>query len=210
MKRVVIVLSLLLTLAISGFGQNVGEEQVRATFDGYKTAIVNGKGEEAIRYIDSKTMMYYNHLLDLIKNADFAKLNRLPITDKILILSIRHRLSREKILSFDGRKLLAYSITSKMAGKSDVSGLNIGNVTIVGNFAKGEVEFGGRKTEYSLHFYNEEGQWKMNQTSLLYMPQNILKKMAVDSGKSENDFIFMLLKGLTGKTPGKDIWQPIG
>jgi hypothetical protein len=210
MKRTVAVLSLLLTLAISVFGQNVGEEQVRATFDGYKTAIANGKGEEAIRYIDSKTVMYYNHLLDLIKNADFVKLDKLPITDKILILSIRHRLSREKILSFDGRKLLAYSITSKMAGKSDVGGLNIGDVTIDGNFAKGQIEVGGIKSTYYLHFYNEEGKWKMNQTSLLYMPQSILKKMAADSGKSENDFIFMLLKALTGKTPDKDIWQPIG
>lgn len=210
MKRVVAVLSLLLTLVISGFGQNVGKEQVRATFDGYKTAIISNKGEEAARYIDSKTVMYYGHLLDLIKNADFVKLDKLPITDKILVLSIRHQVSKEKILSFDARNFLIYSITSKMAGKSDVGSLNIGDVTIDGNFAKGQIEVGGIKSTYYLYFYNEEGQWKMNQTSLLYMPQNILKKMAVDSGKSENDFIFMLLQGLTGKTPGKDIWQPIG
>ena len=56
MKRTVIVLTLFFALTINVSGQNSEEKLVRKAFDSYKTSILNDKGEEAVKYVDKRTI----------------------------------------------------------------------------------------------------------------------------------------------------------
>ena len=96
-----------------------------------------------------------------------------------------------------------------MVGKNSVANNSIGEVTIDGNFAKGQFVVNGQKAPFYLHFYKEEQQWKMDLTSLFTVSTSAFKKMADDSGQNENEYLFDLLEIITGKKPGPGIWQPI-
>ncbi|HZI53544.1 MAG TPA: hypothetical protein VFD56_07575 [Chitinophagaceae bacterium] len=209
MKKILPVLTFFFALTISAFGQKNEEELVRKAFDSYKSAILNDKGEEAVKFVDSRTIKYYTNVVDLVKNADSSKVETLSILDKLMVFSIRHRTSKEDILSFDGKTLLIYAIKSGMVGKNSVANNSIGEVTIDGNFAKGQFVVNGQKAPFYLHFYKEEQQWKMDLTSLFTVSTSAFKKMADDSGQNENEYLFDLLEIITGKKPGPGIWQPI-
>ena len=125
------VLSVLLLLAAQFvYGQKNEIEKVRKSFENYQKAILNENGEEAVKYVDSVTVKYYADMLHLVRTADSAQVETLSILDKLMVFSIRHRTSRENIISFDGKSLLVYAIKSGMIGKNSVSKSLIGEVTI--------------------------------------------------------------------------------
>jgi len=209
MRKTLTILTLLPALINVAFGQKGEQDLVRKAFDSYKSAILNDNGDVAVKFVDSRTIKYYNGIVDLVKNADSAKVETLSILDKLIVFTIRHRTSKEDILSFDGKSLLIYAIKSGMVGKNSVVNNSIGDVTIDGNFAKGQFVVSGQKAPFNLHFYKEDQQWKIDLTSLFSVSTIAFKKMADDSGQNENDYLFGLLEMITGTKPGPGIWQPI-
>lgn len=202
------ILFLLLTGHVS-YGQKSQEKLVKKSFDNYKSAILNDNGEEAVMYVDSRTIKYYNDILELVKTGDSAKVETLSILDKLMVFLIRHRTSKNDIMSFDGKSLLVYAVNNGMVGKNSVANNSIGDVIIESNFAKGQFIANGQKAPFFFHFYKEEGQWKIDLTSIFSVTITAFKKMADESGENQNDYLFSLLEMITGKKPGTDIWQPI-
>jgi hypothetical protein len=194
-------------LTISAFGQESDEELVRKSFDSYSKSLVDNNGEDVIKFVDSRTIKYYSDILDLVKNADSTKVEALSLIDKMMVLTIRHRVSKEDILSFNGEKLLIYAIKSGMIDKGGAANISIGKVTIDNDFAKAQLISYGQESPYFLHFY-KEGQWKFDLTSTFSIAIPVLQKMADEFGGSDK-FILVALKQLTGKSPGHDIWHPI-
>lgn len=208
MKQTLLALTFFLTWTIT-YGQKKEEKLVRQSFDNYKSAILNDKGEEAVKYVDSRTIKYYSDILDLVKTADSTKVETLSILDKLMVFSIRHRTSKEEILSFDGKSLLVYAIKNGMVGKNSVANNSIGDVTIDNSFAKGQFIANGQKIPFDFHFYKEENQWKIDITSLFTISTAVFKKMADDSGQNENEYLFSLLEMITRNKPNSEIWKPI-
>lgn len=199
--------SLLLFPAV--YGQSSEEALVKEAFNHYKSSILNEKGEEAVKYVNSKTIAYYDEILRKVKNADSAEVNALSVLDKLMIFSVRHRTSRTDILSFDGKALLVYAIKSGMVGKSSVINLSVGEIKTDGNYANGVVVTNGKATPLSFGFTKENGQWKIDLTSILPASAAAFEAMVKDSGQEENEFFFSILNILTGKTPGPEIWKPV-
>jgi len=209
MKKTLNILTLLLSVTIACYGQKSDQRLVKQTFNSYKSAILNDKGDEAIKFVDSRTIKYYSDILELVKNADSAKVNSLSLLDKLLVFTIRHLISKEDILSFSGKGLLVYSIKSGMVGKNSVANNSIGNVTINNDFAKGQLITNGQEDPFYYHFYKEGGQWKIDLTSIISNSTLAFKKMVEESGQSENEYLFYLLEISTGKKPGQEIWVKV-
>jgi hypothetical protein len=209
MTKTINILVLLLFLTTSCNGRKKEEKLVREAFDNYKSAILNDKGEEAVKFVDSRTIKYYSDILELVKNADSTQVTSLSLLDKLTVFSIRHRTPKEDILSFDGKGLLVYAIKSGMVGKNSVANNSIGEITIDNNFAKGQFIANGQKAPFYFHFYKEEGQWKIDLTSIFSVSTMAFKKMVDDSGQNENEYLFSLLEMLTGKKPGQEIWDKV-
>jgi hypothetical protein len=200
-------LVLLLILTIPCRGQRTEHRLVKQAFENYKSAILNDKGEEAVKYVDSRTIKYYDDIVYLVKNADSTKVNSLSIMEKLMIFSVRHRASRKDIILFDGKGLLVYAIKSGMVGKNSVANNAIGEVTMDNDFAKGQFIANGQKAPFYFHFYKESGQWKIDLTSIFSVSNTAIEKLVQDSGQGENEFLFSLLEKMTGRRPGPEIWQ---
>jgi hypothetical protein len=190
------------------YGQKSEENQVKKSFENYRTSIINDKGEEAVKHVDSRTIKYYSDILELVQTGDSAKIETLSILDKLMVFSIRHRTSKEDIFSFDGNKLLVYAIKSGMVGKNSVANISIGDVIIEKDFAKGQFLTNGQKAPFYFHFYKEAEQWKVDITSLFPVSTMAFKKMADESGENHNEYLFSLLEMITGTKPGAEIWAP--
>lgn len=211
MKKTIKVIGVFILL-LSGHwanGQKNEEDLVKKSFQSYKQAILNDKGEEAVKYVDSRTIKYYSEILDLVKTADSTKVETLSILDRLMIFVIRFRTSKEEVLSFDGNSLLIYAIKSGMVGKNSVAANSIGEVSIEKDFAKGQLLVNGQKAPFYFHFYKENEQWKVDLTSIFPISTKALKKMAEDSEQDENEYLFSLLEMITGNQPGKEVWEPI-
>lgn len=212
MKTFISALStILLSLLFTGsmYAQDDEEKVVRDAFDGYKSNILNDKGKEAAKYVDSRTIAYYNDIAQKCRTADSASVRALNIMDKLMVFSIRHRAEASDIKSFDGTGLLVYAINSGMVGKSSVVNNSIGEVTIEKDFAKGQLVVSGTETPIYFHFYQEGGDWKVDLTSIFEMSTMAFDQMVKGSGQDENEFLFSVLEQLTGRAPDNGIWHPV-
>ncbi len=209
MKKVVGLLLMAMIVVSSSFGQKKEEKQVRKTFENYKSAILNDTGVEAAEYVDRRTIDYYTCILELSKIADSATVNNLSIMDKLMVFSVRHRVPKDLILSFDGKDFFVYAIKSGMVGKNSVSNNAIGDVEINGDFAKGQFLYLGEAVPFYWHFYKEQEKWKVDLTSIFEISIVAFDKLVEESGEEENAYLFSLLEMLTGKVVENDIWQTI-
>ena len=151
MKKLSLIVGFYL-FSIIAFSQESNHDQIVNSFNSYKEAILNNNGEEAIKYIDSRTIKYYSDILETTKKADSAAVVGLGVLDKLMVLSIRHRTSKADILSFDGKALLLYAIKEGMVGKNSVASNTIGETTVNEEFAKAEFIFNGQKTPFFFTF----------------------------------------------------------
>lgn len=185
------------------------EDLVKEAFNNYKSSILNDKGKDAVNYVDTNTIKYYEKILELVKNANHKEISSLSLLDKVMVVLIRHTISKEDILSFDGRKLLIYAIENGMVGKDSVMNNSIGKVSVDQNFAKGEMLVNGKKSSVYSHFYKENGVWKVDLTSIFDVSNMAFKKMVEESGETEDDFIFLIIESSSGKKPNSNIWEPL-
>lgn len=190
-------------------GQSPDQKLVKQCFNNYKSAILNDKGTEAVKFVDSRTIQYYGDILDLVKNADSAAVDSLNIMDKLMVFMIRLKTSREELLSFNGESLFAYAVNSGLVGKNSVSNNTVGAVTINKNFAKAQFVMDGKSQPIYFHFYKEKAQWKIDLTSLFPMANAAFQNMADESGQGTNEYLLSLLEILNGKKPGSQVWQPV-
>jgi hypothetical protein len=209
MIKTFIILVLFLFLSLAGYGQLKEEKLVRQAFDKYRSAILNDKGDEAVKFVDSRTIKYFGNVLELVNNADSIQVESLSVLDKLMVLTIRHSTPKDIILSLDGKGLLVYAVKSGMVGKNSVANNSIGEITIDNYFAKGQILVSGQKTPYYFHFYNEDTQWKVDITSIFPISNSAIKKMVDESGHSENEYLFSLMEVIDGKKPGKVIWEKV-
>jgi hypothetical protein len=206
MKNIILVL----LLCWSGFciAQTDEPAAVRTSFNNYKNAILNDKGEEAVLYVNEKTITYYGEMLEKVKTSDSTEVEALNLLDKLMVFVIRHRTSKQDIMSFDGKSLLVYAIKNGMVGKGSVMNNSIGDVKVDGTFAKGAFVSNGQVTPLFFDFNKENNKWKVDLTSVLPASTMAFQKMVDDSGKTENEFLFSILEMLTGRKPGAEIWVP--
>ncbi|MBK8491067.1 MAG: hypothetical protein IPL49_09290 [Saprospirales bacterium] len=189
--------------------QKAEKEKISALFEKYNEALLQDNGEEAVNYVDSRTLKYYSEALEKVIHADRAAIEAMSFLDKLMVLIIRHKATREEILSFTGRSLFVYAVDEGMAGKNSIPNNSLGRIKVVGDFANARALSRGRRTPVHYHFYKEDGEWKIDLTSVFPVSGLAFKKLVEKSGQEENAFLFMLLEMVTGKKPGEEIWEKI-
>src|SRR6266542_1557343 len=197
-------------LIISCNGQTKDDaKDIKDCFAGYKSSILENKGDEAIKWVDKNTLNYYGKMLQLAISADSKTVSNLGILDKMTVLTVRHRIPKEEVLKMKGNSFFTYAINSGMVGKNSVMTLEIGDIEISGNLAKGQLVVNGQKAPLYFQFNKENDKWKIDITSIF--PASIigLKQVIKNNGLTENEFILNALRGLTGKEADVSIWKPL-
>jgi hypothetical protein len=209
MKSLILVFLLSLIIVNPLQSQKKEEKRVRKSHKKYTDAILNDQGAEAVKYVDSRTVTYYSDILNTTLHADSTTIEGLGILDKMMVLLMRHKMSADELLSFDGKSLLIHAVNLGMVGKSGASKIKIGKVTIKGNFASAEIISGGKVLPYSYDFYKEGKTWKIDLTSSFPAVSVAFKQVAQSTEMSENEFIFEIMELASAKKVSQDVWNKI-
>jgi hypothetical protein len=189
---------------------NSREKQlVSEAFEKYKNSVLNDKGEEAVNYVDNKTLEHYQHILDLVKAADSLELEKSTLLDKFFVIAIRHTTEKEILLKMTGKDLFVHAINKGMVGKESVVNATIGDVEISKDFAVGEFQSGGKNTGVKMHFHKQSNVWKVDLTSLFSFSNIAFEKMIKETGMSENVFLLRVLEEVYEKEADASVWNAI-
>jgi len=183
-------------------------KKVIECYEAYNKAIINGDGEEAIKYLDSRTIDYYAMLLKKALYAEKETLLRESFLNRLMIVQIRHMIPLEKVKNMNAKALLIYAINNEWIGKEHVVGVKVRNVRIEENFAVADSYKDNIKMN-KLSFYYEKEQWRFNLTSLVTIIGPVFKKQIKETGLSENEFILFAVEALSGKSVSEDVYIPL-
>jgi hypothetical protein len=209
MKNKIIICTVALLCSSIAFCQKKVEKQIRKTFDGYKTAILQEQGVVALNFIDSTTIAYYGQVLEHILTTDSAGISQLPMIDRYTVLMIRHTMTAKQLKTMDGKSFFVQCIINGMVGKNSVAKNEIGKISINGNEAKGQLVIDKEELPYYFEFVKETTKWKINLTSLFPLAEQAFSAMLENSGKSDPDFMQDIIQLVSGQPVNPVIWHTL-
>ncbi len=184
-------------------------EHPSEAFDGYKSAILAQDGEIAVQRVTKSTIQEYEDYLTWAKTYGREELNKLSFINRFQVIIIKHRVPKERILEMSGEEIFAHAVNNDWIGKSGVIPMKADNYEISGNRAISDAIISGQKLPYKFQYINENGVWKFDLTIIMKASNEPLRQAAVNSGLTENEFIFKLVETVSGKKVSEEIWEPI-
>ncbi len=198
---------LLVACGDSGPKDDVGD--VRTCYENYFDALRRADGPTAAQLVDTRTAVYYTSMLELARNADSAQVAGLDMMDKLTVLGMRMRGSPEQLRGMDGRDAIALAVDAGMMGSNGIEGLELGAVTVEGDKARAPLTMHGFPTPAVFEFHREQGEWRIDLTSLFNISRMAFGQMAGGAGKSEQELIHELLEQTAGMPVPQDVWHPM-
>lgn len=212
MNRSLILIVLLgLFFSTAGVAQNKkAQKLVHKSFAKYTKAIITEDGEEAVKYLDKNTILYYKDLLDLTIHADSVTLRNLDFLQRLAILSLRHNAPSELIVEMDAKALIVYSVNNGLLSKNSAKVTSLGSVYVKGDQAKAKMVVDGQELPFHVIFNKEtDGAWRMDITSIFAAANWSFSKLLEGAEMDEDEIVETALKMMTGTKPAATIWQPI-
>lgn len=213
MKKLLLVL--LSFLSFTGFAQTSKDkdiEAVRKTFQNFRTAVLNKDGALAVKQLDSTTLKYYGHILELTWYADHEIIDTLNAFDRMAVLNLRHRVSRDRLLQLkDAKELIKLNIDSGYISENSVKNFELGNIDLKSkeDFAIGQAKVDGKDIDLTFKFIRENNIWKLQLTEMLKMARKGIEQDIKKRQKSENEYIWTYLILETGRNVAPDIIEPL-
>ena len=182
---------------------------VRGTFEAYRRAVLEADGEAALAAIDRNTIEYYGRMLDLARRGDEPTVRGLSLIDKILVLSLRHRLPREVVLAATPESIFIRAVEEGWIGKEGVVRTELGTIRVRDATATAAVLSRGKETPLSFAFHKEAGAWKLDLTSVMSMVEAPLKRMLEGIAPTEDEAVVILLESASGTKVTEQVWKPL-
>lgn len=193
-------------------------EAVRLVFEAYKRALLEGDGQAAAALVDASTLSYFGAIKDLAMSGSEEEVKARAFVDRLLIVTMRHELEVETLESMDLEGLLRHAIESGWIAKASIRRLDIGEITIDGDTARGVAKTAGAipapaepgAEPLSYAFIREDGVWKFGFSSLVASLNKVITDFAQQMGANEDDLIFTLVQALSGRQVLPEIWSAPG
>jgi len=180
---------------------------VRRAYTGIQRVLADKAYERLPALVDRATIDTYDSLRHDALWASRAEVQRKPVVDRILILSMRYRLGQQ-LHQMTGRDVLAEGVEPPVALFTVLQQTDLDNVTISGANAVVTTKFRGKRSFWSaFHFHKEGDQWKLD---LLTLTRDLEPYMTTWFRVATDADIEAYVAGTSGLKPGPQIWQPLG
>lgn len=219
MKKIISTTFFLLATTISVFAQEAEEPKIDVekakkeivnVFTTYKNAIVKNDVKTAVLQLDKSSFNYYDEILNTSLRADEAQINQLELLDRLMVLSVKHRVPKDKLITMDGKDLLIYALENDIINNNRVETMGIGDIDVNGDIAYGQFLQNNQNIALYLGFSFDQSQWRLDITSLAEPTGFAIRKLVEMQNKTENEVIIMMIESSTpGQKVSKDIWKPI-
>lgn len=186
------------------------KKEIVNVFNTYKNAVLKSDTKTAILQLDKSSFKYYEDILNTSLRADEAQIKTLDVLDRLMVLSVKHRVPKEELVKMTGRDLLIYALDKDIINNNRVENMGIGDIDVNGPIAYGQFLQNDQNIALYVGFSYDQSQWRLDVTSLAEPTGFAIKKLAKLQNKSENDVIIIMVESATpGQKVSKDIWKPI-
>ncbi len=171
------------------------EEDIRATFENYRLALLAEDGEKAWDVIDFQTRKIYEKYADQSLTLSQTELNSVDFISKITVLRLRLELKKKQLQEMNGEELFIYAIQKGMISKASAQRIKLEKITMNGNEAQAYLATAPSIPVF--FFVNESGSWKLALSKSFNLANEAMAKVIEASGMSEQEYIEFLLKGVS-------------
>lgn len=184
-------------------------DEVKESFQTYRSAIIEADGEAAAEVVTQSSRDYFRSLADQALTLDRAGLHELHLTDRLYALLLRHDLDRQTLQSMTGGEVVSYAVDEGWIGRSGASQLRLGHYEIDGDRASGVIlQPDGMQSTFKMEFVKEGGRWLLDLVALMNLTRTAFEYAVRQSGISEDEFVLLMLEQGTGRKAGPEIWSP--
>jgi len=197
-------------LSLLAQGSEPEEGLIRRAFLTYKEAILQQQGPSALSLVNRATVQYYARMRTLALEGQEKEVRQLTPMNKIMVLSLRHRVPLGDLRKMSPEEVFAYAVDQGWIGKNSVLDSDIGRLQVFGNDASAEYVKSGKPTPLKYRFTKEDGKWKVDLTALMPVADQAMSMLIKTKGLDEDTFITGLMESVSGKKVVPSIWQPPG
>jgi hypothetical protein len=184
------------------------ESMIKRSFNDFKNAVTNGRGEEAALLVDSETLEWFDEagtvaLFSGKKEIDEAGLD---LMQKISILRLRADLNKAALESLNGADIFAHFVNKKWL---DTDLLNAADLNVL-RVLKNEAFFGVIDEPEIFDFFPfiwENNQWKFVYWKSFPLNVALLEEDLAASGLTEDQFLLEYLKLTSHPNVTNAVWD---
>lgn len=194
-------------LASYGVSADDVVSEIRNSFDSYRQALTNNSGVQASSVISQKTLNYYQTLRDSALKDSKEEVRQLPILMKMTVLMYRIRLKPSELQSMNGKKLFIHSVNNGWISQNSVNNVELGQIEVKDDSASANVVSGGKQRNLQFDFHRENGEWKIDLTSMMDVMDKGLQALAKSRQMTEDEVAMFLVERATGKKVTQRTWD---
>jgi hypothetical protein len=207
-KQYLGLLALATVLTAPAHAQTREQDEVKAAFESYKTAIMNDSGQEAAVLLSASTAAYFEQMRDLALYGSKEEIRRQSTINLMHVLTMRHRVPAERLAEMSGVTLLTFAIDQGWVGKNSVAALKVHRVYIAGSTAVADVASERSAARGQMRFIREDAGWRLDLLSVIKAGSAVLDQVAKQRGEPREDLVLDLLSATSGRQADSSIWQP--
>lgn len=203
MQKIIIIVLVLICIISCSTKVN----DIDLCFQGYKKAVLAEDGKSAYNYLDTNTKNYYAEMLSEARNCKAWDLDDKSVLDQLMIVTLRQRLTKENLNTFDSKQLIIWAVNNGMIGKKSVAEIEIKNIIQDGTQAYARLYIKGLHHPLMMQYFNKEDQqWKIDLTSIFYFTERRLLKLS-SKYKYRRQFIYDIVGTRTAEPVNPRIWN---
>lgn len=184
------------------------DELVADTFNSYKAAVMNDRGEEAAGLLSKSTTDYYAEMRDLALHASRSELMELSTVNLMQALMFRHLIAPDRLKQMSGREIIAHAVDHGWTGKDSVAPLVLKSVHVVEDTAVADIVSERGSGVAKFRFNKEDGSWKVDLMPVIAATSVLFDRIAASQGVTREDLIFSTLSAISGRQVADSIWSP--
>ncbi|MEX2218293.1 MAG: hypothetical protein WD749_05990 [Phycisphaerales bacterium] len=193
-------------LALVSCGEST--EEVRAAFDTFDGATDRRVAQEAMGVMDPVYFEHMDYLIKLARTGSRERVLSLPAHERMEIVAMRNRLTRDELSKVDGAGWVRLSIERGWwAADPGEPALSIGRVTFRSPRASGELLVDGQRTGLTVEFVKTNDQWLVDPRPVDEWWGSFVSKRATSAGNLDQ-MILNLESVESGKRVNQTIWDP--
>ena len=174
------------------------EAQVRATYAGYRQALVDFDAATASALVDRGTIGWYQDALKDALELDAAALARRDAVRRLTVLGMRVDFDRSQLEALTGATVFTFYVEHGRLGKAMVEAdPGLGVVTIDGRVAR--AEFPAYPGAPVLNFVLEGGTWKIALWKSSNSASAVMDQLEAQSGMTDDEFFRTSFANLLGR-----------
>ena len=201
-------LSVSLVVPLHAFASEDGDA-IRDVFRAYRTAILEGKGEDAADLLCQSTLDYFDRMRILALDGDAAAVQATALVDQMQTMLFRLRVPTKTLETLSAKGLIAYSVEQGWIGKKSVQKVTPGKVQTEKDGALLHVNVDGEDAGPAFRFYREAKGWRLDLVPTLKATDGVLRSTALRAGVPHNEYILKVMSLALDTEIGDEAWEPL-